>query len=572
MDSVNFLTDMNTLFDSFFKFNDIKPPTTGIPQDKISGTKTLAGYLVGQNDKNETKTLGEWASVAAAVVTNKDTSVTSYLLLINELKSLYKSNPSFKTLVDFYVKQENFNRIQTSFFLLVISQCKNTKSITDAKTLQTYIDEYLIPDITDQSTFTEQVNPMVDFMNSLLECMASVLNTPLVMNSNENTGANNVQPGVIVTAQAQAQRKQQSILNLNPNFYLELKTFIYKYLALFLCHIIVTFKNLPENTHITTITTIPPKSWGFILPYIADEITKPTLSQQQKTLLQTFVNNNSMSTILGLQYPDIQFVNDTMYTLITEINTKLQPLGKKDPKYTPLVSLKQKIQNECNALRQMLEYNLVRTKSQEIATNLVYFASYYFGPNKEIYQQTNTPFSETYLNTLLDTRIKGQTNFYLSSMSDKIAKLTTIQDVHTNEVNDNTEYPKIIFTPTTKTTITKDNKNKDISTCLAADMFPPDGQFAPIAKLMKAKAKSLNLEKEAKQMYDQILVDRSKCKATVNRLYSTTLSSMNATKWDKLGGRRTRRHLKQKKQKKAKKTQKRQKFKTRKQRNQIKRK
>ena len=97
-------------------------------------------------------------------------------------------------------------------------------------------------------------------------------------------------------------------------------------------------------------------------------------------------------------------------------------------------------------------------------------------------------------------------------------------------------------------------------------MFPPDGQFAPIAKLMKAKAKSLNLEKEAKQMYDQILVDRSKCKATVNRLYSTTLSSMNATKWDKLGGQRTRRHLKQKKQKKAKKTQKTQKFKTRKQR------
>ena len=559
MDSVNFLTDMNTLFDSFFKFNDIKPPTTGIPQDKILGANTLANYLVGQNDKNETKGIVERVSILKSVATNKDSSVINFLSSINSFKSLYKSNSSFKTLVDFYVKQENFNRIRVAFFLLVSSQCKNTNSITDAKTLQTYIDDYLIPDINDQSTFTEQVNPMVDFMNSLLECMASVLNTPLVMNSNENTGASNVQPGAIVTAQ----RKQQSILNLNPNFYLELKTFIYKYLALFLCHIIVTFKNLPKNTH---ITTIPPESWGFILPYIADETTNPRLSQQQKTLLQTFVNNNSMSTILSLQYPDIKLVNDTMYTLITAINTKLQQLDKNDPKYTPLVSLKQKIQNECNALRQMLEYNLVRTKSQEIATNLVYFASYYFGPNKEIYQQTNTPFSETYLNTLLDTRIKAQTNFYLSSMSTKIATLSTIQDVHTNEVNDNTEYPKYIFTPTTKTTITKDNKNKDISTCLAKDMFPPDGQFAPIAKLMKAKAKSLNLEKEAKQMYDQILVDRSKCKATVNRLYSTTLSSMNATKWDKLGGQRTRRHLKQKKQKKAKKTQKTQKFKTRKQR------
>ena len=559
MDSVNFLTDMNTLFDSFFKFNDIKPPTTVIPQDKILGANTLANYLVGQNDKNETKGIVERVSILKSVATNKDSSVINFLSSINSFKSLYKSNSSFKTLVDFYVKQENFNRIRVAFFLLVSSQCKNTNSITDAKTLQTYIDDYLIPDINDQSTFTEQVNPMVDFMNSLLECMASVLNTPLVMNSNENTGANNVQPGAIVTAQ----RKQQSILNLNPNFYLELKTFIYKYLALFLCHIIVTFKNLPKNTH---ITTIPPESWGFILPYIADETTNPRLSQQQKTLLQTFVNNNSMSTILSLQYPDIKLVNDTMYTLITAINTKLQQLDKNDPKYTPLVSLKQKIQNECNALRQMLEYNLVRTKSQEIATNLVYFASYYFGPNKEIYQQTNTPFSETYLNTLLDTRIKAQTNFYLSSMSTKIATLSTIQDVHTNEVNDNTEYPKYIFTPTTKTTITKDNKNKDISTCLAKDMFPPDGQFAPIAKLMKAKAKSLNLEKEAKQMYDQILVDRSKCKATVNRLYSTTLSSMNATKWDKLGGQRTRRHLKQKKQKKAKKTQKTQKFKTRKQR------
>jgi len=148
-------------------------------------------------------------------------------------------------------------------------------------------------------------------------------------------------------------------------------------------------------------------------------------------------------------------------------------------------------------------------------------------------------------------------------MSTKIETLSTMEDLQTNEVNDN-ESPKYIFTPTTKTTVGKQKLvNIPVSTCLAADMFPPDGQFAPIAKLMKAKAKSLNLEKEAKQMYDQILVDRSKCKATVNRLYSTTLSSMNATKWDKLGGRRTRRHLKQKKQKKAKKTQK---FKTRKQR------
>ena len=246
MDSVNFLTDMNTLFDSFFKFNDIKPPTTGIPQDKILGANTLANYLVGQNDKNETKGIVERVSILKSVATNKDSSVINFLSSINSFKSLYKSNSSFKTLVDFYVKQENFNRIRVAFFLLVSSQCKNTNSITDAKTLQTYIDDYLIPDINDQSTFTEQVNPMVDFMNSLLECMASVLNTPLVMNSNENTGASNVQPGAIVTAQ----RKQQSILNLNPNFYLELKTFIYKYLALFLCHIIVTFKNLPKNTNI----------------------------------------------------------------------------------------------------------------------------------------------------------------------------------------------------------------------------------------------------------------------------------------------------------------------------------
>ena len=131
------------------------------------------------------------------------------------------------------------------------------------------------------------------------------------------------------------------------------------------------------------------------------------------------------------------------------------------------------------------------------------------------------------------------------------------QDVSINEVKDTGER-KYIFTPTTKTTVTvtvgKQKKvNIPVSTCLAADMYPPDGQFAPIAKLMKAAAKLLNLEKEAKALYAQILVDRSKCKATVNKLYSTTLSSMNATKWENLGGRRTHRYLKQKKQKKTRK-------------------
>lgn len=425
--------------------------------------------------------------------------------------------------------------------------------------------------------------------NTIMENIKALYDLPKLNNTNEAfehiskmyTYINDYIDSIIVECHPNMGVQQNQVIKMSS------LPFVYKMMVIYICFIIVTNPNIkvtiinPVWSSIQSIgfrstfdknksSTIPPvEQWRFILPLIVDEMNKQTDSVQ-KSEINRFIQNNSMSKIFTLQYPgktiqqDIQLVNDTIFTLITEINTKLQRLGKNDPKYTPLVSLKQKIQNECNALRQMLEYNLIRTNSEEIATNLVYFASDYFGPNKEIYQQTNTPFSKAYLNTLLDTRIKGegQTNFYLFSMSDKIATLTTMEDVHKDEVND-TESPKIIFTPTTKTTITKDNKNKDISTCLAADMFPPDGQFAPIAKLMKAKAKSLNLEKEAKQMYDQILVDRSKCKATVNRLYSTTLSSMNATKWDKLGGRRTRRHLKQKKQKKAKKTQK---FKTRKQR------
>jgi hypothetical protein len=105
-------------------------------------------------------------------------------------------------------------------------------------------------------------------------------------------------------------------------------------------------------------------------------------------------------------------------------------------------------------------------------------------------------------------------------------------------------------------------------------MYPPDTKFNPIATMMKQKAVVMNLETQAKALYDQILEDRRECKATVTSLYSKTFSSLTSTKWEKLGGRRTRRRIIQKKQKNQKKankmTQKRRKFRTRKQRKQRK--
>jgi hypothetical protein len=526
-----FLKKMKILFKQFFEFKDILPTTANIPDDKISSATTLAKYLVGQTDKNETKGLLERASKTIEIIRDPNTRVSDFFLLIYELKKLYNKNHNFKILVDFCVRQEIFEITRKAFFVLANSDCENMKTIPDAKTLLKYIHDSLIPKITtDQSTFEAQVNPMVDFMTSLLNCMASVLNTntPLPvtnadMNTDMNAATNNLR---------YRQRMRQTILNLNPNFYSELKTFIYKYLALFLCHI-VEFTTIPEKT---LVTTIPLETWGFILPVIDNEIRQHTNIGEISKITQ-FIQNNSMLKLLTLKYPDIQL--DNIHTL---------------PKNN--TTLKTKIQNECNALRQMLEYNLIKNNSQQIATNsqqiapnsqqiatnLVSFASYSFGPNREIYEQTNTPFSETYLKAL-NNRLRENNNEYLSSMLTKITDLSTNQNVQTNEENDTVE-PKYIFTPTTKTTVTV-VKQKSVSTCLARDMFPPDGQFAPIAKLMKAKAKSLNLEEAAKQMYNQILVDRSKCKATVNRLYSTTLSSMNATKWDKLGGRggrKTRKH------------------------------
>jgi hypothetical protein len=589
----DFLTDMNILFDNFFNFKDQQPPTTGIPQDKITGAKTLAGYLVSQTDKNDTKTVGERASTAAAVATNKDSSVASYLLLINELKLLYKSNPGFKTLVDFYVKQEKFNRIRKSFFSLVNSQCENTKTITDAKTLQTYIDDYLIPDISDQSSsFTEKYSPLVDFMNSLLKCMTSVLNTttPPATNTNTNTNASDGPPsGAIVMAQ-EYQRMRQTILKLNPNFYLELKTFIYKYLALFLCHIIVTFTNLTD----TTVTEIPPKSWGFILPYIVTETTKQGLNPQEKTLLQTFVNNNSMSEIISLsQYPDdqyvnkIQLVNMTIDSIVSIIDAKIATINN-ITRSTGLSLMKTRVLNECNALRLSLEYNKVKSiykSNEDVVNNLadifIYFASYY---SKEVYKVgRNESYYPKYIGSVLksiqnnntqpiDSIPNRETYNYIENITwfcehyqdgnfnDQIQLFFDTDAEKYKSVNSNS---KARITPTTLTIVTIDSRGGKKYTCLPGDMYPPDQGFNPIAKIMKQKAIEMNFQAEAKALYDQILADRRECKSTVKILYSKTLSSMTATKWESLGGRKTRRRMRQKNANKR--TQKRRKFRTRKQ-------
>jgi hypothetical protein len=594
MASDNFLTDMNTLFNSFFKFNGIQPSTTGIPQDKISGAKTLAGYLVSQNDKNETKNLSERASTAAAVVTNKDTSVTSFLILINELKLSYKSNSNFKALVDFYVKQENFNRIRMYFFSLVISQCKNIKSINDATTLQTYIDDYLIPDFNDKSTFTEQFKLMSDFMFSLLDCMNTVLNTntPPVMNTSASGG-----PGALVATQ-DSQRKRQSILNLDPNFYSKLETFVYQYLALFLCHIIVTFTNSSENTH---VTTIPPERWAFILPYIADETTNQDLTQQQRTLLQAFVKNNSLSEIISAaQYSDdpdikkIQLINKTIDSVVSIIDAKIASINNETAS-TGISLMKTRVLNECNALRRSIEYNKVKgiytanvDITNKIAALLIYFASYY--PKEDYKVGRNEAYYPRYLGSVLNS-IQNNNAPAPSNISSPnrgnynyIANISWFcehyQDGNFNDQiqlffnKDAEEYRsqnsngKTITTPTTLTIVTVDSRGNKKSTCAAVDMYPPDTKFNPIAVIMKQKAVAMNLQTDAKALYDQILADRRECKATVTTFYSKGLSSLTSKSWEKLGGRRTRRHIKQKNQKKQKKanknTQKRRKFRTRK--------
>jgi hypothetical protein len=272
----------------------------------------------------------------------------------------------------------------------------------------------------------------------------------------------------------------------------------------------------------------------------------------------------------------ITLINGIMDTSITKINNTLKTLetdiGFGTPNYKnagalrsnnfltnqrQLYELESIIKSECNALRQKEEYNLVKSiwnstsfekRNEEIARVLIIFSGYYFGKNKINYTMTsNKAYSEAYLDNVFTKNTPGSTLIYADIISEySDSNVANDDNLLSNQprFTDN-KNPKYIWTPTTKTEVTVDSKNVKKLICKPTDMYPPDGTFSPIAKIMKVKAKTLNLETEAKQFYTQILAARSKCKATMNKLYSTTLSSLGSTSWDKLGGRKTRRHLKQ---------------------------
>lgn len=657
-----FSAQMKILFDSFFIFTEQKPNVTVNYPTNISKTDLIsltpdkyAAYIVNQKDPNEnTGSLIKYFPLAATArelslkgdsVVNTASNfyqttkkkynihdvdlkpkadVSSTKEEFNKMQKFYNSIPSYKTLADFYVKKLTFDRIQPIFFNLV-SKCQNIGTITTVDTLQQRI-KSLIPDTLDASTFTEKINPLYTFMISLLECM------------NTNTSASGGPPsGAIVAAQQTTANKKKDekigkfvyenikqiaeerdavvrannftvlqsnikrILNLDPNLNSKLKTFVYKYLALVICYI-VTNTNSSDNT---TVTSIPPERWAFILPYIAEETTKQGPNQQQKTLLQTFVNNNSLSEIISAaQYPGdpdikkIQLINKTIDSVVRKIDAKIASINNRTAS-TGLSLMKTRVLNECNALRRSIEYNKVKgiytanvDVTNKLAALLIYFASYY---SKEDYKVgRNGAYYPRYLVSVLNSI---QNNNAPSNISipnrDTYNYITNISwfcehyqdgnfndqiqlffDIDAEKYRSQNSNGKTITTPTTLTIVTVDSRGNKKSTCLASDMYPPDTKFNPIATIMKQKAVAMNLETQAKALYDQILEDRRECKATVTSLYSKTFSSLTSTKWEKLGGRRTRRRIIQKNQKKQKKaykmTQKRRKFRTRKQRKQRK--
>jgi hypothetical protein len=359
---------------------------------------------------------------------------------------------------------------------------------------------------------------------------------------------------------------------------------------------------LPENTH---VTSIPPERWAFILPYIAEETTKQGPTQQQKTLLQTFVNNNSLSEIISaVQYPGdpdikkIQLINKTIDSVVRKIDAKIASINNRTAS-TGLSLMKTRVLNECNALRRSIEYNKVKgiytanvDVTNKLAALLIYFASYY---SKEDYNVgRNGAYYPRYLVSVLNSiqnnnapsniSIPNRDTYnYISNISwfcehyqdpNFNDQIQLFFDIDAEKYRSQNSNGKTITTPTTLTIVTVDARGNKKSTCLAADMYPPDTKFNPIATMMKQKAVTMNLETQAKALYDQILEDRRECKATVTTFYSKGLSSLTSTKWEKLGGRRTRRRIIQKKQRNQKKvnkkTQKKRKFRTRKQRKQRK--